>query len=471
MSNNHNQTSTLDCSNIPYKFYVVFCQYVQKELSWKWNLRFNGKRHKYEQCKLGKRKPDAVTIALIIVILALAAILLNETFPKLGISIWFENLLTWLVQNWKSVSCGFLLILLGLRGKSYWAGAWSMQDAYLRTGLLLHEDTLDASYVPKGVPRELEAALTRESNPMCWGYAMRLYCEKALWDAHEKGKLRITESNINAFANNRYSEKWIPLESENFISYIPHKQFWNYQALYNNRNHCCGGNSGHKAEIERFLKQTAHDFCQQYVQSTGGIRSGQQVWKADPRKLQYFRETWDARISQLGNSSEIKTQKKDFMEIVIAEMQDANENANRHLTKRNKQQKVLYWLTIGTAICSAFAGAIGTIFSEGIKPEFSWVSFVQGAFLFLTMLGAGGTAVQVNAQDSMKEAEETWLRQKIYYAKLQCETQRFCDSLAPYTESDDEKNFKIYIEEIEKLRKKDWENFFLNMNCINDFTV
>ena len=408
---NQTQTPPLDSNELPYPFLVIFYHHVMKEKSWKRNSR---------------------------------------------------TLLPW---------CSKL--------------PRSKYDKYVLTGLALEE----GPNAPKGIPLELAMELSGKCNPMCWVYAMHLYLKKAWDEARRKPVLKniiiedIEKYTYDECQRNRKKEKekqrWMPLKSKDFISYIPHKPFWNYGTLHTNAKNDInrafgqgtgGCSSASTSKIERFLKQTAHDFCQQYVQSTGGIRSGKQVWKADPRRLQYFRDTWKKRISASNISNEIK-QKEDFMEIVIAEMQDANENANRHLTKRTKKQQTLYVLTLVTALCSASAGAIGTVFSEGIKPEVSWVSVVQVVFLFLTMLGAGWTAWQVAAQDSMKEAEETWLRQKVYYAKLQCETQRFCDSLAPYTDSNDEKNFKKYIEEIEKLRKKDWENFFHNMNCVNDFII
>lgn len=477
---------------IPYQFYVIFYRYIQKEFSWTWNFRVNGKRHRYEQIR------DIIlkAIAIIIVVFALAAVLVNEIFPNLGLATQFESMLTLLVQNWKSVSCGFLLALLILRGLLFLFGAWSKHDKYLRTGLVLHEDDLTAtSYEPKGVPSELAVSLSRASNPMCWGYAMRLYCERALCGSPANNKLQFREDELQTFVKKNLIRSWSPLKSKSFISYIPNKQFWNYQELYKDvvpappsdpqsvsiriwngissiwsklRDWCCL-DCTHEAEIKRFLKQTAHDFCQQYVQ-TDSIRSKKQVWAADPKKIQYFRDTWYARINTLSDTDELKTQKKDYMDIVIAEMQDADQNANRHLNERTRQRKNLFRLPILAAMFSVVA-TMDDFFETEIPIEFFGIPFaglVEFGCTLASIICATLTAWQAVAQEYGKEAEETWLRQKIYFAKLQNETQKFCDVLKPYNESEVENNIEKYIENIEEVRKMDWKNFFDNMGCQND---
>ena len=420
--------------------------------------------------------------------------------------------------------------MLIIRGIVLCCCAWSEYDPYLRAGLALHtwkssikqeqsaqttqpetttqpEHPLEQENNANGIPNELAASLSRVCNPMCWGYAMRLYCEKALIEADKKNNWSLSSNELKTFAENCPMRSWKLLKPESFISYIPHNQFWNYPELYKeallslsssaqaNQNAHDAGNDDHKTQIEMFLKQTAHDFCQQYVQ-VDSFWSKKQVWAADPKKTQYFVDTWRTRLEQCGDTG-LQKSYDNYMDIVISEMQDANENANRHLRERTRLRKRLFILPIATALVSAVTAAVTEMFDSNQLPV-----LLKVALVVITLIGAALTAWQAVMQEYGKEAEETWLRQKVCFAKLQSETQEFCDSiesyepqqlenaesttLAPESESVPApaptpassaatpeqqlaaKQIRTYIKNIEKIRKTDWKKFFDNMNCGND---
>lgn len=482
---------------IPYKFYAIFYRHVLKEFSWTWNLRLNGKRVYLSN----KWKHRFAVVLSGLAVAAMFIILVCRLFPTGKPSAFIKGVIEKIIGNVEQWIGGFIFIVItvGIIAAivTYFCGSWSELDRSINTGLALNEH--NEKYVTKDIPSELAVSLNRAGNPMCWGYAMRLYCEKKLIDSVNNHKVPFKKEEILAFANGEIAKHSEPLGVDIFKSYIPQKDFWNYNELYIDATADIGtGSMGHRAEIIRFLKQTAHDFCQQYVQADR-FWSKKQVWAADPKKTQYFRDTWNARIENLPEGNEIKNQKKEYMDIVISEMQDANENANRHLRERTRLRKRLFILPIATALVSAVTAAVTEMFEKDQLPVWLKITLVV-----ITLTGAALTAWQAVMQEYGKEAEETWLRQKVCFAKLQSETQMFCDSLGDYAkpqstgettgegtngegangrgQSDNSsgnaaasadaawttKQIETYIQNIDKIRKTDWKKFFDNMNCGND---
>ncbi len=196
---NQQPDESLKPENIPYNFYVTFYLKVLEQAPWTWNLRLRGRRHKYEK----NIRWFWAGFASLIVSWLLSSILLNGIFPSRGILTYIQAILKWLGENWLPVSCAVLFVMLIIRGIVLCCCAWSEYDPYLRAGLALHtwkssikqeqsaqttqpEHPLEQENNANGIPNELAASLSRVCNPMCWGYAMRLYCEKALIEADKK---------------------------------------------------------------------------------------------------------------------------------------------------------------------------------------------------------------------------------------------------------------------------------------------
>lgn len=228
-------------------------------------------------------------------------------------------------------------------------------------------------------------------------------------------------------------------------------------------------------EIDALISKTVNDFLKKYLyplldemqHSLSHTESEREVsvtdheettlkgrWKAENIKLDYYRKHWD----HLVENGCIDSFDEDFFDGVMQEIRDVSKSANTHRKKHG-------WYTALTTytlpVLITLASAIFTAFSS--KNSSSAICLIFG--IISTTLSALLTAV-TNLSEVLAH-RETWLRQRLYYSVLMEETESFCERIGEYTELDDSIAVRHYMDNIRRLRKKDYSNFFTNMGCTN----
>ena len=180
-----------------------------------------------------------------------------------------------------------------------------------------------------------------------------------------------------------------------------------------------------------------------------------QKWKSELTKIKYYKTCWN----QLVEEGVVSLTDNEFFNGVINEINDVTNSAFSH-------KKIYGVITVALCILSILAttfSAVVTALSKNENPKVSWVCFGFG--VASTFISASITALtQYNEKTSHKEA---WLRQRLYYSMLMNETELFCERIDKYSELGDTVAIKIYMDNIKTLRKRDYENFFINMGCSN----
>ena len=177
-------------------------------------------------------------------------------------------------------------------------------------------------------------------------------------------------------------------------------------------------------------------------------------WKAEKIKLDYYKKHWD----HLVENGCIDRVDEDFFDGVLQEIYDVSRSATTH---RKKHSWYTALTTYTLPVLITLASALFTAFSS--KNSSSAICLIFG--IISTTLSALLTAV-INLSEVLAH-RETWLRHRLYYSVLMEETESFCERIGEYNEIDDSAAVRKYMDNIRRLRKKDYSNFFTNMGCTN----
>ena len=186
-------------------------------------------------------------------------------------------------------------------------------------------------------------------------------------------------------------------------------------------------------------------------------KSGNSKWKAENTKIQYYKYKWLEIIkkTKLSNSD------KAFFQGVIDEILDVTESAAEH---RDKHCKITFFECYMPIIITVFSAVVTALQQfESESRALTWVVFSFG--IASTLISASLAAI--NQYSERKAHKESWLRQRLYYSVLMSETEQFCEKINEYEPLTNYNAVKRYMQRIEMLRKKDYENFFTNMGCSN----
>ncbi len=230
-----------------------------------------------------------------------------------------------------------------------------------------------------------------------------------------------------------------------------------------------------KAEqIDALINKSANDFLKKYLipvfekiqhNSVENVRDehGENIdesknknvqWKAEKVKLDYYRKHWEKLVDE----GFVDSSDTDFFSGVLQEIEDVSRNSRSHKRKHGWYTALTtYTLPVAITLASAFF----TAFSN--KYEGSLMCIILG--IISTTLSALLTALS-NLSEVLAH-KETWLRQRLYYSMLMEETEAFCEHIDGYAEIDNTVAVRRYMDNIRRLRKKDYSNFFTNMGCTN----
>ncbi len=229
-------------------------------------------------------------------------------------------------------------------------------------------------------------------------------------------------------------------------------------------------------EIDALISKSVNDFLKKYlypvldemqyklshtenvheadVHVTENVPKQKGRWQAEQLKLDYYIRHW----GYLVENGCVDKVDEDFFDGVIQEIRDVSRSANTH---RKKHSWYTALTTYTLPVMITLASAVFTAFSS--RNSSSAICLIFG--IISTTLSALLTAV-TNLSEVLAH-RETWLRQRLYYSVLMEETESFCERIAEYTELDDSLAVRRYMDNIRRLRKKDYSNFFTNMGCTN----
>ncbi len=166
------------------------------------------------------------------------------------------------------------------------------------------------------------------------------------------------------------------------------------------------------------------------------------------------------------NIGAVKPTDELFFEGVIEEILDVANHATIHKNKYKKVSDVICGVPL---LITVFSGA-ATFLSDDIEKfgeeERSFMFLFIFIFSFLSTTFSAFLSI-MNSYNEKTAYKEAWLRQRLYYSMLMLETEEFCEKLNKYHDKSDSETVEIYMKSIRRLRKKDYENFFVNMGCSN----
>ena len=338
---------------------------------------------------------------------------------------------------------------------------WREKNPDFTTGLILDEE----NETHENIPYYLEEIIMNSYDPMCWGYAMHLFLKKEIEAA---GSSII--SKLNDYSKSQKPMAFKLVAPSKFISKIPYHKFQNYKSIYNNINSTNKAKTTTKCDsenAEQFLNQVAYDFCYKYVWKKHSTRRRKVKWSADPLKMEYYHSQWKTKIQCFKGTDEYN-EKEGFFDILLTEMKDVDSKAAIHLKKRDKQRRRAFFLPILSAVLSSTVASINSLFKDFFDSNNPSVKWVKIGLITTSFLISGATAWVLAIKDKGKEDEEVWLRQRLFYFNLNKEIESFFNDDEYYgAEPDKCKKISIFMKNITKIRQKDWDNFFRNMNCRN----
>lgn len=224
--------------------------------------------------------------------------------------------------------------------------------------------------------------------------------------------------------------------------------------------------------IDKLVAKEANDFFNIFLKPLVNSKKADNIskksddeeknnWNAESLKLEYYKTKWNDFVDK----GYVETADESFFDGVIEEIQDVTNHATIH---RNKHKKISD-LICGIPLLTTVFSGISTLLSDDLEKFLGEERFYMISLIFnFSLLSTFFSALLsiINSYNEKTAYKETWLRQRLYYSMLMLETEKFCEGIGEYSTSNKDA-VKKYMKNINKLRKKDYENFFINMGCSN----
>ncbi|MDE6034834.1 MAG: hypothetical protein K2G36_02880 [Ruminococcus sp.] len=216
------------------------------------------------------------------------------------------------------------------------------------------------------------------------------------------------------------------------------------------------------------------------------------VWNADEMQYDYYHKRWIEICKMTKPDSINKDNAIAFFDGLLQELEDVDFNGKRDRDSWKKEDEKIIKTSKLITIISGFATLFSTaeefsaeddiisIFNEMIENSGDLPSVIN---FFIKLLGlvAPVIVMVISAKHTYliqkserEDHRETWLRHKLYYSKLIMEIEKFCSGSGnDYKAIKEINKWKIheciskFQENIAKLKKEDYDNFFKNMDCVN----
>lgn len=214
------------------------------------------------------------------------------------------------------------------------------------------------------------------------------------------------------------------------------------------------------------------------------------VWNADEMQYDYYRKRWREICEMIKTDSINKDNAIAFFDSLLQELDDVDFNGkrDRDLWKKEDEKiiKTSKWITITSGIATLFSSAeefsedeniISALIelSENRCNLLNWTNFIfkcLGVIIPVIVTGISAHHTYLVQKSEREDHRETWLRHRLYYSKIIREIEKFCsgsgDDYKEIKEQDKAQEcINKFQENIAKLKKEDYDNFFKNMDCIN----
>lgn len=216
------------------------------------------------------------------------------------------------------------------------------------------------------------------------------------------------------------------------------------------------------------------------------------VWNADEMQYNYYRKRWIEICGMAKSDSINKDNAVAFFDGLLQELEDVDFNGKKDRDSWKKEdEKIITSSKLITTISGIgaffstteeFSGDdnIFSFLSEINESNYNLLDWVTFSFkclgviipVIVTCISAHHTYLVQKSE--REDHRETWLRHKLYYSKLIIEIEKFCsgsgDDYKAIKKDDKWKIHKCinkFQENIAKLKKEDYANFFKNMDCVN----